>query len=603
MKFSFSSLAIGLVAFACLLVDFSLKNWEKEDRVIEWDVHSYYGYLPEYFIYHDVKFEKSDYLFDYGNYLFWPVFTEDGKKVEKMTMGTAVLYSPFFFVAHVFASLTDYPEDGFSVPYKIFLLLSSVFYLIIGLDFLKKILNRYNFPDKIIAAVILLIGLGTNLLCYSSEQAPMSHVYSFCLFAIFIYYTIKWYEQQSIKNTVIIGLLSGLISLIRPTNAAIILFFILYGISNFTEFKERINLFFKKYFHIILMAFCTFLAWVPQFLYWKTVTGHYICYSYTDEGFFFSHPRIMEGLFSWRKGWLVYTPMMAFALLGLFFLKGELKKFRFAIIIFMAVNVYIIFSWWCWWYGGTFGQRSFIESYCLLAVPFASFIQFLSTQKIFYKILLGCIVLFLIWLNIFQTYQFEFHSLHYDGMTKELYFKQFGKLKAIPGYDSMARCPNYEEAKKGNSWDIPYYGKAQNTPPLPAINSKKETGRKTIQLKAANGKYVCADQALNNIVVANRDIPQGWETFTLILFENNECAILASDNKFLCSELDRDNEITATRDHVSKWETFSLIEIDSTHVAFKASNGKFLSVDETSLKLYAKSESIGSLEKFEMVIK
>jgi hypothetical protein len=434
----------------------------------------------------------------------------------------------------------------------------------------------------------------------------MSHVYSFCVFAIFIYYTIKWYEERSIKNTLIIGLLFGLISLIRPTNAVIILFFILYGVSNFSEFKERVNFFLKKYFLVIIMAFCTFLVWVPQFLYWKTVTGHFICYSYTDEGFFFSHPRIIEGLFSWRKGWLVYTPVMIFALLGLFFLKDELKKFRLPIIVFMLVNIYIVFSWWCWWYGGTFGQRSFIEAYCLLAVPLASFVEFISAKKVIYKILAGLFALFLIWLNIFQTYQFEFHSLHYDGMTKELYFKQFGRLDPVPGYDAMARSPNYEEAKKGNDYDAPYSANkaVQNTPPAQAIITKKETGRKTIQLKAANGKYVCADQGIKDSpIVANRDSAQGWETFTLILFENNECAMMASNNKFFGAELDLRNEINATKDHLFKWETFSLTEIDKTHLAFKAANGKYLSLDEGSSKLYASGESIGKNERFEMILK
>ena len=50
MKVQLSPIAIGIVAFAALLIDFSLKNWEKEERVIEWYVHSYYEYLPAYFI-------------------------------------------------------------------------------------------------------------------------------------------------------------------------------------------------------------------------------------------------------------------------------------------------------------------------------------------------------------------------------------------------------------------------------------------------------------------------------------------------------------------------------------------------------------------------
>ncbi len=53
-----SSLAIAVVVMACLAIDFSLKNWEEEERVIEWDVHSYYEYLPALFIYDDIKFEK-----------------------------------------------------------------------------------------------------------------------------------------------------------------------------------------------------------------------------------------------------------------------------------------------------------------------------------------------------------------------------------------------------------------------------------------------------------------------------------------------------------------------------------------------------------------
>ena len=298
--------------------------------------------------------------------------------------------------------------------------------------------------------------------------------------------------------------------------------------------------------------------------------------------------------------------MMAFALLGIFFLKDELKKWRLPIIAFMIVNVYIIFSWWCWWYGGTFGQRSFIESYSLLAIPFASFLQFLSVKKMFYKILLGCFVLFLIWLNIFQTYQFEFHSLHYDGMTKELYFKQFGKMNPVPGYDNMAHCPNYEEAKKGNDCETPYSNNStiqNNAPKINNVPNKKEIGRKIIQLKSTNGKYVCSDGGLGNIVIANRDSAFGWETFTLILFEKNECAILDYNNKFFCSDLSNQNEISATRDNVANWETFTIVELKNNFVAFKATNGKYLSVDEKSFRLFATGNSIGKQEKFEMVIK
>lgn len=605
MKLSFSSLAIGIVALACLLIDFSLKNWEKEERVIEYDIHSYYGYLPSLFIYDDIKLEKSEYKYGDNKYLFWPVFTEDGRKVNRMSMGTAILYTPFFLAAHIYASVTDYPEDGFSEPYKFFLLLSTIFYLIIGFDFLRKILNRYDFSDKHSAIVILLIGLGTNLLCYASQSAPMSHVYSFCLFAIFIYYGILWHQRQSIIHTAILGLSFGLISLIRPSNAVIILFFALQGISHVTGLRDRVSFFLSKWTSLLLMLFFVLLVWVPQCIYWKITTGHFIYYSYTDNGFYFNNPMILEGLFGFRKGWLIYTPMMSFALLGIFFLRDEVKKLRTAIIVFMIINIYVIFSWWCWWYGGTFGQRSFIECFPLLAIPFASWIKYLSEKKIFLNVIFYAVAAFFIWLNIFQTYQFEFHSLHHDGMTRELYFKQFGSMQKIAGFDGMVRWPNYDAAQKGLPCETPAEVGSVQIAPLSSMADigKAEVGRKTVQFIAANGKFVCADGNLNNTVAANRDSAQGWETFTLILFEKNECAILAYNNKVLRVESGDQDAISATGERIAKWETMERVEFENNHVAFKGANGKYLSIDITSGRLYARAEAIGKNEQFEIRVK
>ena len=602
-KIPLTSIAIAVIMVASLLIDFSLKLWEKQDRVIEWDIHSHYAYLPALFIYDDIQLTKSDYHFDNDYYLFWQSVTPDGRNVIKTSMGMSILYAPFFFVAHGFASLTDYPENGFSEPYKFFLLLSSIFYLFIGLDYVRKILQHFNFSDLHIAITLLLIGLGTNLLCYSSQSAPLQHVYDFCLIAVFIFYTIRWYEKQSVKNTIILGLLLGMISLIRPTNVVILIFFGLYNVSSIGELKQRMALLKKEWFLINVILFLTFIVWIPQFIYWKTVTGSYLYYSYTGEGFFFNNPQMMEGLFGFHKGWLVYTPMMAFSIMGIFLLKDIVKKMRTAIILFFFVNIYIIFSWWCWWYGGTYGQRAMIDCYPILAIPFASFIQDLSGRKWFLKGAFVCIAAFFIWLNIFQTFQFEYHSLHWDGMTRELYFKQFGKISMIEDFEKYVKEPNYDKAKLGNRTDF--------TPPAVATSviqnaytKKKEESRARINLIAFNDKYVSADQLLKGELIANRDEPEEWETFTLIMFGKNECTLSSSEHYFVCAEINNESRIAASRITVGYWETFIKTDLDSNYVAFKAiANDKFLSVDENTGKLYARGETVGRHEKFKMIKK
>jgi TRAP-type C4-dicarboxylate transport system permease small subunit len=589
MKLKASNLAIILIVFVCLFIDFDLKNWEKRDRVIEHDIHWYYSYLPATFIYDDIELQKSNYLFDGDYYLFWPIKTPEGKNLIKTTMGASILYAPFFFVAHAYVLHSDYPANGFSEPYKLFLLLSALFYLFVGLDFVKKTLQHLFFSDTQIAITLLIVGLGTNLLCYSSQSAPMTHVYNFFLFAIFTYYTIKWYEKQSIKHTLILGMTIGLISLIRPSNAVIILFFILYNISNRQELKQRIRLFTTKFYFILLIAFVSFLVWVPQFMYWKTVTGNFLFYSYTDEGFYFSEPKILLGLFSFRKGWLIYTPIMAFALIGLFYLKDSLKKqFYIPILFFFLFNIYIVFSWWCWWYGGTFGQRSLIESYAILAIPLASFVQQVLEKKKFVIYLFFALCLFFIWLNIFQTYQFENMSLHYDGMTKELYFKQFGKMKKIKDFHLYVNSPNYDEAKG--------LIKEQKKVSLPETESLK------IYLKASNGKYVCADNTKNDLLIADRAVADLWELFTLTMYKNGNSVLQSHEHLYVSANLSNENKIDATRAQAADWEFFKIKKMHDNFISIQATNNKYISVDEITGQLYGRSDSVGKNETFELII-
>ena len=67
-----------------------------EGGVIEWDVISYYSYLPATFIYGDVTLGFLDDK-DFKYYAkFWPVELEDGNRLILTSMGLSVLYSPFF---------------------------------------------------------------------------------------------------------------------------------------------------------------------------------------------------------------------------------------------------------------------------------------------------------------------------------------------------------------------------------------------------------------------------------------------------------------------------------------------------------------------------
>jgi hypothetical protein len=85
-------------------------------------------------------------------------------------MGLAILYMPFFFIAHLLAPVLGYAADGFTVPYKFALIFSCLFYLAIGLRYLRLFLQRY-FSQAVVALTILSVTIGTNLLYYATQDA------------------------------------------------------------------------------------------------------------------------------------------------------------------------------------------------------------------------------------------------------------------------------------------------------------------------------------------------------------------------------------------------------------------------------------------------
>lgn len=438
---------IVINALFLILALLSYKMWKGENRVITWDVTNYYSYLPAIFIYKDplLNFTKKDPEKYYDKFV--PLNTPTGGKCIKMSMGLSIVYAPFFCMAHAFAKISGLPADGYSEPYRFALIISSICYNILGLIFLRILLIKY-FRKQAVLLTLITVAFGTNLLYYTAIRSAMSHSYNFALITLFLLLTSKWYENKSLGLSVAIGLLGGLIVLIRPTNIVISLFFVLYNVNSFNDLINRFKLLFKNYSFIIIILICGLLLWIPQMIYWKAVSGKLLFFSYQGESFFFKNPQLIKGWFSYRNGWLVYTPVMIFAIAGFYFLyKNQKPLFLPVLITFMVFN-YLVLSWWCWWYVG-FGNRAFIDMYGLLSFPLASLFSKLITSTKLLKISFYMILSFFIALNIFQSWQYKKGYIQYDSMTKEAYWCVFGKIDPKDRFWGKLRYPDYEKALKG----------------------------------------------------------------------------------------------------------------------------------------------------------
>lgn len=451
-------LFIPILAFSGL----NFKNWNNH-YIISQDVAIYYAYMPATFIYNDLSFNFiEDLPDDFEGNIVYSNPSGSNVKVLKMTMGVAILHLPFFFLMHVLTHLIlPFDANGYTTPYEFAFYLSTIFYVLLGLFFIRKILLK-RFSEKITTTTLILILFGTNLFFYSTMRAGTSHVFSFSMFAIAFFLFEKWHNKPSWGTTLLIGVVSGMIILVRPTNAIIAVVFILFGIINKQSLHAKFRLLVRNYQMILAMVIIAFIVFLPQMFYWHHITGDWLYYSYKDEGFFFHDPEILKGLFSFRKGWLVYTPLMIFALLGIPLLYKHCKEYLTPIIIFTLLNIFIIYSWWTWWYGGSFGSRPMIDSYGLLAIPFSAFLKELELRTKWLRIGLYSIFALLIMLNVWQSKQYKRSVIHYDGMTREAYFELFFSYQRPKNYNQLIDRPDYSAAKQNIDRTLSYYKKNLN---------------------------------------------------------------------------------------------------------------------------------------------
>ncbi len=448
MKLSPSLITSWIIAAVLTLTVFNFAKWQ-DRTVMRSDMFEYYAYLPATIIYQDWDF---DFIYstpgDSGREI--PLFrAPNGGLVLKMTMGVAILQAPFFVLGHLTALANQSNANGYSWEYHFFIAMSFLFYGIISIFLQRKLLLKY-FTEGAVSLTLIAVFLGTNVFFYISSEGAMSHVYSFFLFTVFVSQSLKWMKNYNWKNAIFTGLSFGLIVLIRPVNGVILFIPLLFGVRFFAEFMVRLKDVFSHPKQVILVLLSMALVVFPQLLYWHYTTGEWVYYSYTDQGFFFNDPRIMDGFFGFRKGWLVYTPMAVFSIFGFIaiWFSKEARKFKLAIPIYLAIHIYITYSWWCWWYGGGFSSRPMVESMAILSIPMAALFTVLLSKK-YLAIFITLLVALLIGLNQFQTYQYREGILHYDGMNKATYKLIWGKTIYPPGYVESLSHPDYDAAIRG----------------------------------------------------------------------------------------------------------------------------------------------------------
>lgn len=403
--------------------------------ILNWDLLGHHAYLPLVFDKGTLLIEDLSYFEaikeQYHNtpsfYQLVPL--QDGHFMIKYTTGWAVLMLPFYCIAELWASLGNYPKDGFSFPYQSMIAIGAFIYFTLAIFVLRRLLLRF-FEDGLTALLIVLVAFGTNFFFMQYASLGISHNIEFFLIALMLLLTVRFHEDVSAFNGVQLGLTIGLVALVRPPDVILALIPLGWNYGQYGGFVAKIRYFFKERRKIALLTILAVLvAFSPQIIYWKMIAGSFFMNSYANnagEGFDWFTPYTLKVLFSFKKGWLLYTPIMIFAIAGFFFWRRRRPDQGNAVLLAFALFIYVISCWTCWWYSDSFSQRSVEDIYPLMAIALGFFITGVgaSRLRVLWYALIGCCLA----LNLFQTYQATKGIIHTSRMTKEYYFSVFGQV-------------------------------------------------------------------------------------------------------------------------------------------------------------------------------
>ncbi len=116
------------------------------------------------------------------------------------------------------------------------------------------------------------------------------------------------------------------------------------------------------------------------------------------------------------------------------------------------------------------------------------------------------------------------------------------------------------------------YGHADAT-----LGAEDALGEPTqIALRTEKRKYLCAEGGGGREVVANRDVCDAWETFTVLEMGQGKIALQTHNGQYLCAEDGGGGPLVANRDQIGAWELFDLVELAGGRGALRAHNGQYV---------------------------
>ncbi len=398
----YAALLITLLIFALRLT-----KSRANDQLVASDGIGYYSYLRSLAIDHDLDFsdEYRHFSLPRQNWQLTPT----GRVANKYAVGSALLWLPFFAVAHVLAELghalgLHIEPDGYGYLYEAGIAVGSIVYGVLG--FVLSLMCAGRLVSRQSAELSAsLLWLASPALYYMVFEPSMSHMVALFSVALVLSIWFLWFRLETnppLYRAAILGTAAGLVMLVRLQDALFLLLpfgaGLLRSLSGMLA-SDRSRA--RRWLLITAVAAgVSALCFVPQLVIWQLLNGSWTANPYAadhDPAFYWLTPKLGAVLFSTYHGLFTWHPVFLVSLVGLALLARRDRRLAAALALLIGVEIYIVASWWAWWQGAASGGRMFLSGMWIWVLGLAIAIEWLSEHKAWIRPASAAGVLLVVW--------------------------------------------------------------------------------------------------------------------------------------------------------------------------------------------------------------
>lgn len=303
--------------------------------------------------------------------------TPTGLRPNFGPIGTAVLWSPFYAIGHLFALAgqaagLNVAADGYSKPYLWAITFGSALYALAGL-LLSYAICRALVGQAAAFWATFSIWLGTPVIFYSHLAPGYSHAASLFAVALFLYLWVRWRDTLTVPRAIWIGVAGGLVAMIREQDALFLLVPALYaafgilGALRGGAWRAAV----ASLGRVAVIGIAAIVTYLPQLLVYQILNGVPRPNKDVSDKMNIAAPFFWQVMTDPAHALPFWSPIVLVALVGLGFLMRRNPRLALSLLVGFLLTWYINGAIKTWTTAGSFGARRFLNCTPIFVVGLA----------------------------------------------------------------------------------------------------------------------------------------------------------------------------------------------------------------------------------------